>query len=105
MTGRKQFHTSETTKYAHVTFFFNGGIEKANEGEDRKLIDSIDVQDFSSVPQMRAKEITQEVINAVKSGQKSVLKMEAHPEEADALYLVTRDPMNARQSTEHFIRK
>lgn len=44
-------------------------------------------------------------INAVKSGQKSVLKMEAHPEEADALYLVTRDPMNARQSTEHFIRK
>lgn len=68
MTGRKQFHTSETTKYAHVTFFFNGGIEKANEGEDRKLIDSIDVQDFSSVPQMRAKEITQEVINAVKSG-------------------------------------
>ena len=42
-------------------------------------------------------------INAVKSGQESVLKMEAYPEEADALYLVTRDPMNARQSTEHFI--
>lgn len=43
-------------------------------------------------------------INAVKSGQESVLKMEAYPEEADALYLVTRDPMNAKQSTEHFIR-
>lgn len=66
--GKRQFHVSETTKYAHVTFFFNGGIEKANDGEDRKLIDSIDVQDFSSVPQMRAKEITDEVVNAVESG-------------------------------------
>ena len=64
----KQFHISETTKYAHVTFFFNGGIEKANVGEDRKLIDSIDVQDFSQVPQMRAREITQEVLKAMESG-------------------------------------
>ena len=64
----KQFHISETTKYAHVTFFFNGGIEKANVGEDRKLIDSIDVQDFSQVPEMRAREITQEVLKAMESG-------------------------------------
>ena len=64
----KQFHISETTKYAHVTFFFNGGIEKANVGEDRKLIESIDVQDFSQVPQMRAREITQEVLKAMESG-------------------------------------
>lgn len=65
--GLKQFHTSETTKYAHVTFFFNGGIEKANKGEDRKLIDSIDVKDYSSVPNMRAYEITDEVIKAINS--------------------------------------
>lgn len=65
--GLKQFHTSETTKYAHVTFFFNGGIEKPNIGEDRKLIDSVDVKDFSSVPNMRAYEITDAVIEAIKS--------------------------------------
>ena len=65
--GLKQFHVSETTKYAHVTFFFNGGIEKANKNEDRLLIDSINVQDYSSVPQMRANEITDKVVEAINS--------------------------------------
>ncbi len=65
--GLKQFHTSETTKYAHVTFFINGGIEKPYEGEDRKLIDSINVKDFSSYPKMRAVEICSEVLNAIAS--------------------------------------
>lgn len=63
--GLKQFHISETTKYAHVTFFFNGGIEKAYEGEDRKLIESYNVKDFSDVPQMRAPEITEAVVEAI----------------------------------------
>lgn len=63
----KQFHTSETTKYAHVTFFFNGGIEEPYPGEDRKLIDTIDVQNFAEFPEMRAKEITKAVCDAVKS--------------------------------------
>lgn len=63
--GKKQFHISETTKYAHVTFFLNGGIEKAYEGEDRKLIESFDVKDFSEVPQMKAIEITNEVLEAI----------------------------------------
>ncbi|MBR1890186.1 MAG: 2,3-bisphosphoglycerate-independent phosphoglycerate mutase [Clostridia bacterium] len=65
--GKKQFHTAETTKYAHVTFFFNGGIEKAYPGEDRKLIDSINTQDYSPYPKMRAVEITTEVLNAIAS--------------------------------------
>ena len=65
--GMKQFHTSETTKYAHVTFFFNGGIEEANPGEDRKLIDSYNVKNFAEVPEMRAPEITSEVLEAIKS--------------------------------------
>jgi 2,3-bisphosphoglycerate-independent phosphoglycerate mutase len=65
--GLKQFHTSETTKYAHVTFFFNGGIEKAYKGEDRKLVDSVNVKDFSDFPNMRAYEITEEVVKAIKS--------------------------------------
>ena len=66
--GLKQYHIAETTKYAHVTFFFNGGIEKPNKNEDRKLIDSIDVQDFSFFPQMRANEITVELMNVIASG-------------------------------------
>lgn len=63
----KQFHISETTKYAHVTFFFNGGIEKPYEGEDRKLIESENVQDFSLTPKMKAFEITDEVLSAIAS--------------------------------------
>lgn len=66
--GLRQFHTSETTKYAHVTFFFNGGIEQPYPGEERKLVDTIDVQNFAEVPEMRAKEITNVVCEAVKSG-------------------------------------
>lgn len=66
--GLKQFHISETTKYAHVTFFFNGGIEKAYNGEDRKLIESENVKDFSSVPNMKAYEITDEVLQKISSG-------------------------------------
>ena len=50
--GLKQFHIAETTKYAHVTFFFNGTIEDAYPGEDRKLIESIKTTDFAPYPQM-----------------------------------------------------
>lgn len=63
----KQFHIAETTKYAHVTFFFNGGIEQPYKGEDRKLIESIDTQDFSYYPKMRAYEITEETLEAIAS--------------------------------------
>lgn len=63
----KQFHIAETTKYAHVTFFFNGGIEKPYKGEDRKLIESIDTQDFSYYPKMRAIEITEATLDAIAS--------------------------------------
>ncbi|MBO7527914.1 MAG: 2,3-bisphosphoglycerate-independent phosphoglycerate mutase [Clostridia bacterium] len=63
--GLKQFHISETTKYAHVTFFFNGGIEEPNKNEDRKLIESENVLSFASTPKMRAYEITDEVLRAI----------------------------------------
>ena len=64
---KTQFHVSETTKYAHVTFFFNGGIEKPYKGEERQLVDSINTKDFSSFPKMRAPEITESVLNAIAS--------------------------------------
>lgn len=65
--GLKQYHIAETTKYAHVTFFFNGGIEKKYKGEERKLIESIDTQDYSYYPKMRAIEITEETLEAIAS--------------------------------------
>ena len=65
--GLKQFHITETTKYAHVTFFFNGGIEKPYKNEDRMLIESENVQDYSLTPNMKAYEITQGVVDAIKS--------------------------------------
>ena len=65
--GFKQYHISETTKYAHVTFFFNGGIEKQYEGEVRQLIDSYNDKNFAVHPKMRAEEITEELIKAIQS--------------------------------------
>lgn len=65
--GGKQFHIAETTKYAHVTFYFNCGIEKPYKGEERKLIESIDTQDFSYYPKMKAIEITEETLDAIAS--------------------------------------
>ncbi len=63
-----QFRVAESTKYAHVTFFFNGGIEETYCGENRCLIDSINTQDFSFFPEMRAKEITEKACKAIESG-------------------------------------
>ena len=63
----KQFHIAETTKYAHVTFYFNGMIEQPYQGEERKLIESIDTQDFSYHPKMRAIEITENALEAIAS--------------------------------------
>lgn len=65
--GLKQFHIAETTKYAHVTFFFNGGIEKAYKGEDRKLIESENTTNFEYYPNMKAGEITEEVLEQIAS--------------------------------------
>ena len=66
--GLKQFRVTETTKYAHITFFFNGEIETPFNGEQRYLIDSINVQDFSLVPKMRAKEITKKAAETILAG-------------------------------------
>ena len=66
--GMKQFRCSETTKYAHVTFFFNGGEEKPYEGEDRKLIETKDQKSFADFPLMRAVEISDAVCEAIESG-------------------------------------
>lgn len=63
--GLKQFHISETTKYAHVTFFFNGGIEKPNKNEHRKLIESDNILNFAEKPKMKVFDITESVLMAI----------------------------------------
>lgn len=63
----KQLRISETEKFAHVTYFFNGGSEETYPGEDRLIIPSLTVDSYVNAPQMKAKEITDEVIKAVQA--------------------------------------
>ncbi len=66
--GLSQLRIAETEKYAHVTFFFNGGIEAPNPLEDRILIPSPKVATYDLAPQMSAYEVTGKVIEKIKSG-------------------------------------
>ena len=63
--GYKQLRIAETEKYAHVTFFFNGGEEKVYPGEDRILVNSPKVATYDLQPEMSAYEVTEKVINAI----------------------------------------
>lgn len=65
--GLKHLHIAETQKYAHVTYFFNGGKEKPFLGEDRILIPSVATAHFDEAPQMRAKEITARILENIES--------------------------------------
>ena len=56
--GLKQLRTAETEKYAHVTFFFNGGVEEPNPNEDRWLVPSPKVATYDLKPEMSAIEVT-----------------------------------------------
>jgi 2,3-bisphosphoglycerate-independent phosphoglycerate mutase len=66
--GWRQFHVAETEKYAHVTYFFNGGVEPPYPGEDRLLIPSLKVATYDLAPEMRAVAITDELVKAIASG-------------------------------------
>jgi len=63
----RQLHCAETEKYAHVTFFFNGGREAPFPGEERQMIPSPNVTTYDLAPEMAAKELTDEVIQGVES--------------------------------------
>lgn len=66
--GLSQFHTAETEKYAHVTFFFNGGVETPMENESRLLIPSPSVKTYDIQPQMSALAVGDGVIKAMEEG-------------------------------------
>jgi 2,3-bisphosphoglycerate-independent phosphoglycerate mutase len=73
--GLKQFHTAETEKYAHVTFFFNGGRETPYPGEDRLLVPSPKVATYDLKPEMSAPELTDEAVRRIQSGVYDVIIM------------------------------
>ena len=64
--GKKQLHTAETEKYAHVTFFFNGGREAPYEGEDRILVNSPKVATYDLKPEMSAYEVKDKLVEQLK---------------------------------------
>ncbi|MFI3140892.1 MAG: 2,3-bisphosphoglycerate-independent phosphoglycerate mutase [Clostridia bacterium] len=66
--GKTQLRIAETEKYAHVTFFFNGGVEKQYDGEDRILVSSPKVATYDMQPEMSAPEVCEKVVKAVKTG-------------------------------------
>lgn len=66
--GLNQLHTAETEKYAHVTFFFNGGREVPFPGEERILVRSPDVPTYDKQPEMSAPEVTDKLVAAIEGG-------------------------------------
>jgi 2,3-bisphosphoglycerate-independent phosphoglycerate mutase len=67
--GWKQLRTAETEKYAHVTYFFNGGRETPFEGEDRILVPSPKVATYDLQPEMSAHEVVRGLLKAIRGGQ------------------------------------
>jgi 2,3-bisphosphoglycerate-independent phosphoglycerate mutase len=72
-TGRTQLRIAETEKYAHVTFFFNGGREQPFTNEDRELIPSPQVKTYDLKPEMSAFELTEKLVEAINSGKYDVI--------------------------------
>jgi 2,3-bisphosphoglycerate-independent phosphoglycerate mutase len=71
--GLRQLRIAETEKYAHVTFFFNGGVETANIGEDRVLIPSPKVATYDLQPEMSAIELTERLVAEIRNNQYDVI--------------------------------
>lgn len=67
--GMTQLRIAETEKYAHVTFFYNGGVEKTYPGEDRVLVKSPKVATYDMQPEMSAYEVTDKCVERIKSGE------------------------------------
>ena len=69
----RQLRIAETEKYAHVTFFFNGGIEKPYYGEDRVLVPSPKVETYDLMPEMSAREVTDQLLAKIDTGKYDVI--------------------------------
>lgn len=76
----RQIKISETTKYAHVTYFLNGGEEEPFKNEDRVHVPTIKTDNFSKTPKMRAKEITDEVLKAIDDEYDAIIVNYSNPD-------------------------
>ncbi len=76
----KQIKISESTKYAHLTYFFNGGREEPFKGEERIHILSNKVEDFATTPKMKAKEIADETVKAIKAEYNAIFVNFSNPD-------------------------
>ncbi len=92
--GLRQLRIAETEKYAHVTFFFNGGEETPFEGEDRVLIPSPKVATYDLVPEMSAPEVARVAAERIRSGAQIVVEATT---DCGGIALVTADHGNAEQ--------
>jgi 2,3-bisphosphoglycerate-independent phosphoglycerate mutase len=70
--GLRQLHIAETEKYAHVTFFFNGGVEAPKRGEERVLVPSPKVATYDMQPEMSAPEVTRRLVEAIRASRADV---------------------------------
>ncbi|MEM9624257.1 MAG: 2,3-bisphosphoglycerate-independent phosphoglycerate mutase [Pseudomonadota bacterium] len=70
---KRQLRIAETEKYAHVTFFFSGGVEQPYSGEERLLVPSPKVATYDLQPEMSAPEVTQELVDAIKAAKYDVI--------------------------------
>ena len=100
--GMKQLRIAETEKYAHVTFFFNGGVEKVYEGEDRILVKSPSVATYDLQPEMSAYEVKDKLVDAIHSGVYAVEAVDdcvgqvvSAIRDMDGVALITADHGNA----------
>ncbi len=71
--GKRQLRIAETEKYAHVTFFFNGGREAQFENEDRILVNSPKVPTYDLLPEMSATEVTEKLVTAIQTGKEDMI--------------------------------
>ena len=71
--GKRQLRIAETEKYAHVTFFFNGGREAQFENEDRILVNSPKVPTYDLLPEMSATEVTEKLVAAIETGKEDMI--------------------------------
>ena len=71
--GLRQLRLAETEKYAHVTFFYNGGLEVPFEGEDRILVPSPQVATYDLMPEMSAHQVTDDLVDAIDSGNYDII--------------------------------
>lgn len=78
--GLRQVKVSESTKYAHVTYFLNGGREEPFKNEDRIHVPTIKVDRFDKTPKMRAYEITNKAVQSIKSGYDAVIVNYSNPD-------------------------